>query len=256
MPWQFGKNYRRPFQSLFWAMELHYEESKGLYQAIHAQDPSRPDKFDQQLWMKEKAASRACFISGMAGIEAFANTVLKDFGVRGKGDLPEQILSKSQKKNPIDRWRLADKVYFLPTLCNKHLTPPPCYFTKDSQSFKLFEELIDIRNSIMHGRPEAALWLFKLKAGKMHEVKDDFDTNFWSLSRICKDFSSFNYDYARVAYDNIVWVRGCLVGFLEKVDDKYMSEHKIKLISPIIPDETADEKELIDNWQSYVKDDQ
>ena len=235
-------------------MEHHYRESEALYERIHAQDPSNPQQFDQHLWMKEKSASRASFIMGMAGIEAFVNNVIGDFGVRGKEELPRGLLNQKQRKRPIEYWRLPDKVYFLPTLCNSELAPPTSYFNKTSEPFKLFEELVQIRNRIMHGRPDPFLGLIKLKPDKMHEVNDNFPENFWPLSKISKDFTSFNFESAKIAYENVVWVRGALLGFLQDVDEKYMQDEKIKLISPIIPDEIADEKELIENWQTYVTD--
>lgn len=252
MPRQFAKFIRRPFQSLFYSMEYYYNESKGLYEKIHAQDPSRPQEFDQHLWMKEKAAARAAFIMGMAAIEAFANNILRDFAVRGKKDLPESLLNKLQKKYDVNFWRLPDKIYFLPTLCNSQLTPPAFYFKRDSKEFQLFEELVKIRNGIMHGRPEPFLALINLKPNKLLEANDNFPENFWTISNIPKDFTSFNHECAKTAHDNIKWVRDSLLDFLEKVDIKYFNEEKIELISPIIQDNNLDEAELIRNWKNYI----
>lgn len=252
MPYQFAKFIRRPFQSLFYSMEYYYNESMELYQNIHAQDPSKPQEFDQRLWMQEKAVARACFIMGMAAIEAFANNILRDFAVRGKEEVPESLLNKSQKKKEIDYWRLTNKVYFLPTLCNSQLTPPAFYFKRDSTQFQLFEELVKIRNGIMHGRPEPFLALLKLKPNQVHEMDDSFVENFWPLSKIAKDFTSFNFVSAGIAYNNIKWVRESLIGFLEKVDEEYMNEEKIELISPVIQNSDLDEGELIKNWKNHV----
>lgn len=252
MPWQFAKYYRRPFQSLFYSMDHYFNESREFYQKVQAQNHTKPLEFDQDLWMKEKSASRASFIMGLAGIEAFTNNVLKDYSKRNKEDLPEAILSKYQKSTDVGRWRLIDKVYFLPTLCNDIFNPPAIYFKRDSRAFKLFEELVKIRNSIVHGRPEPFMVLFRLKPNKVHEMNDSFINNFWPLSKIPKDFSSFNYECAKTAYENIKCVRDSLVKFLDKVDDKYMKEEKIKLISPIIRDDLLTEIELLKNWKKYV----
>jgi hypothetical protein len=252
MPRQFAKFIRRPFQSLFYSMEYYFKESKELYDKIHAQDPARPQDFDQHLWMKEKAAARAAFIMGMAAIEAFANNILRDFAVRGKKDLPESLLNKLQKKYDVNFWRLPDKTYFLPTLCNSQLIPPAFYFKRDSKEFQLFEEIVKIRNGIMHGRPEPFLVLIKFKPSELHEVNDNFPENFWFLSNIPKDFTSFNHQCASIAYDNIKWVRESLISFIEKVDEKYLKEEKIELISPIIQDNNLDEAELIRNWKNYI----
>ncbi len=223
-----------------------------MYQKVHGQDPSKPQEFNQDLWMKEKSASRACFIMGIAGIEAFANNVLKDFSIRAKDDLPKNLLSRHQRKNHIDYWRLVDKVYFLPTLCNSQLSPPAVYFRKNTKAFSLFEELVEIRNSIMHGKPEPFMVLAKLKPDRVHELTDNFPDNFWPISKIGKDFSSFNYECAKTAYENIIWVRDSLISFLERVDKKYLMEEKIELISPIINDNNISKEELLENWGKYV----
>ena len=164
MPWQYCNYIRRPFQSLFFSMDFYYKQSQELYKKIHAQDFENPSQLDQKLWMEEKSASRTCFIMGIAAIEAFANNILRDFAVRNKGDLPVGMLNKSQKDNPIDRWRLIDKVYFMPTLCNAVISPPASFFNRKSKEFILFEELVEIRNTIMHGRPETILMLMKYKS--------------------------------------------------------------------------------------------
>ncbi|MCJ7457562.1 MAG: hypothetical protein MUP17_01050 [candidate division Zixibacteria bacterium] len=223
-----------------------------MYKKIHEQDASRPQDFDQDLFMKEKSASRASFIMGVAGIEAFTNNVLRDFSVRTKDDLPKNLLNKKQIENPINYWRLVDKVYFLPTLCNPQLEPPPFYFQENSKEFKLFKELVEIRNSIMHGRPEPFLVLVKLKPDRFHELTADFPDNLWPISRVPKDFSSFNYECAKTAYENIIWVRDSLVTFLEKVDEKYMMEEKIELISPVINDNNVSKEELLKNSGKYI----
>jgi len=252
MPRQFARFRSRPFQSLFFSMEYYYADSKRLYDKIHAQDPKKPLEFDQELWMNEKAAARAAFIMGIAAIEAFANNILRDFSIRGKKDLPESLLNKSQKQLKIDFWRLADKVYFLPTLCNSQLTPPAFYFKRESEQFQLFEELVEIRNGIMHGRPEPFLGLIKLNPNKLHEVNDNFPENFWPLSKFPKDFTSLNHNCSKIAYDNIKWIKDSLISFLDKVDKKYLNEEKIELISPVIQDSNLNEDELIKNWKMYV----
>ena len=256
MPWQFAKFIRRPFQSLFYSSEYYYNQSKELHENVHAQDVSKPQELDQDLWMREKAVARASFIMGIAGLEAFANNVLRDFCARERDELPKEFLNKLQRSRPIDRWRLTDRVYFLPTLCNDELVPPAFYFRRDSTTFRLFEELVEIRNGIMHGRPEPFLALVKLKTNKLHEANDNIVDNFWPISQIPRDFSSFNHDCAKTAHDNIKWVRDSLIGFLDKVDEKYMREEKVKLVSPVIPDSKADEGELLRHWRKYVAEDE
>jgi len=189
---------------------------------------------------------------GVAAVETLANNVLRDHAVRGKKDLPKNLLNEHQQRYSVDWWRLVDKVYFLPTLCNKQLAPPAFYFKRNSKDFKLFEELVEIRNSIMHGRPEKVLVLCRRKADKIILMNDNFPSNFWPISKIPRDFTPFNYDCAKIAYDNMKWVRKSLVGFLEKLDESYFREEQIKLISRIFRESDVDEEELLTNWREYV----
>ncbi|SYZ72931.1 hypothetical protein TRIP_C21046 [Candidatus Zixiibacteriota bacterium] len=252
MPWQFGIYNRRPFQSLLYSMDYYYREAERLYKEVKSQDTTDWTNLDQNLWMREKAASRASFLMGIASIEAFANNILLDFSIRKKEDLPNDILNKSQKERPIDRWRLADKVYFLPTLCNKELTPPENYFKKDSEPFTIFKELIGIRNGIMHGRPYPFRVLFELRSNKQHLVYDDFDDNFWPITHIPRDFTSFNFECAKIAYENAKWVIDSLRDFIEKLENVYFREENIKLISPIIQEDGLTKTELIRNYKKYI----
>ena len=238
MPFQYAKYIRRPFQGLFSSMEHHYKQACVLYEKLHAQDFSDPLKFDQDLWNSEKAAARSSFIMVMAAIEAFVNNVYSDFGSRKKEDLSVTLLNESQKKRSFEFWKLQDKVYFLPTMCNTLLNPPAFYFKRDSNDFKLFEELVEIRNSIMHGRPYPFLIRIELKPNKIHELYDGFPENFWPISKIPKDFTSFNFDCTKTACNNILWLKNSLTEFLDKVNEKYFIEEKIELKGPVLENGT------------------
>jgi hypothetical protein len=252
MPWQFAKYTRRSFQDLFFGMNYFFDMAKDYYDQIRAQDKSRPENFDQKLWMKEKTVSRGTFIMGMTGLEVFANNIIHDFSIRGKADLPKTLLNKSQRNQPIDRWKLADKIYFLPTICNNHLSPPATYFRRDSKAYRLFEELVEIRHSIIHGKPSPTLAIIQITGDKTNLVHDDFDFNYWPISRIHKDFVSFNYESAKIAYENINWVKDSLVEFIEKLTDKYLKEETIKLLKPVWADGKFDETDLIRDVQKLV----
>lgn len=234
---QYGRLLRRLFQSLFNNMECHYKEGNELYAKLHAQDFSNPLMLDQELWAREKAASLSSFIMGMAGIEALANYIYLDFGLRKKEDLPTELLNKRQKNKTFEFWNLADKIYFLPSLCNLDFNPPDSYFKKDSKEFKLFEELVEIRNNIMHGRPTSTLIRILHEPGNIKGLFDNFSENYWPRSKIQKDFTSFNFDCAKTTYENIIWVRNSLIKFIDKLDEKYLREEQIKLTSPVIDEQ-------------------
>ena len=253
MPWQFARFASRPFQQLFHGMDYFLAKTEKLYKEIHAKDPTKPEDFNAELWHSEKLNAKACFLMGMAAIEALANFILDDYSVRDKGALPKKMLNKAQKSQKIERWSLADKVYFLPTLCNCRLEPPAFYFIRDSRAFKIFEELVAIRNGMLHIIPETRLVLIKLKTSKIHERHDDFPENFWPVSHIFRDYSTFNFTSAKTARDNICWIRDSLNNFIEKIDEKYLKEEKLHLISEIIPEERNSKSDLIKNWKKYVK---
>ena len=105
----------------------------------------------------------------------------------------------------------------------------------------------------MHGRPHLFLALFKLNPDRLNSLIDDIDArDFWPISRIPRDFVSFNGKCARTACENIKWVRDSLVEFLEKVTKDYMQKNIIKLVSRIYTEEEVTEDELRSNWSKYV----
>jgi hypothetical protein len=256
MPWQFAHYYGRQFQALFFGMEYHLQEAKELYSIIHSWNLAEPNECDQNIWMKEKTTARASFIMGIAGIEAFANNVLNDFGVLTKEQIPCELLNKNQQRNKMNYWRLPDKVYFLPSLCKSNFVSAENYFDRNAHEFQLFEELVSIRNSIVHGKPKPWLGLIKLNPDKRHELIDNFEINKWPISKIFKDFSSFNYDCAKTARDDVVWIKDSLSKFIEGIDEKYFREEKFKLISHLIEGDDTIREELLNNWRKYVETDE
>jgi hypothetical protein len=87
---------------------------------------------------------------------------------------------------------------------------------------------------------------------KIHNFSDDIEQNFWPISKISRDFSSFNYTCAKVAYKNIVWVKISILKFVEDIDKSYMKDEVIELKSRIIDDSKTTKDELIHNWESYL----
>ncbi len=189
---------------------------------------------------------------GIAGIESLANSLLAEFRLFEKDDLDLSWLDSYLRRQPIDRWPLSQKVYFTPTLCNSPLVGPSRYFKQNSKTFRVFEELVEIRNSIVHGRPSPKLVLFKLNPSKFHTMYDSFPDQYWPLSHIHNDLVSFNFDYAKLSRDNIAGIRNSLIKFVPKAGKKYLREEKIHLVSEVIKDDEIDEDELIKNWKEYV----
>jgi len=221
---------RRPFQPLLEDMQVFLPKAEELFHQIRQQDPDHPEKFDKQLWEAEKAFARASFIMGMAGVEAFCNAVLADHKCHEKKDLPKEWLNRRQRERNLDMWRLVDKVKFIPTLCNTALKSPVEYFDMKCSEFGRFEELVEIRNSIMHGRITQHKNLITFDSRRRHIIDDDFPENYWKLSNIHRDFATFNYECAVKASEMISWVIKKVTEFLHgRINDRYFTDFEIKL---------------------------
>lgn len=223
---------RRTFRSLFDDMEIFLAKSKELYELVHAQDTSRPNKLDMQLWASEKSYSRASFIIGMAALEAFCNTLVVDFKCHEIDDLPREWTNHNQRQQPFDMWRLVWKIRFIPVICNEGLKSPGEYFDQESDEIALLLELSMIRNSIMHGRIQKPKILFTYGTNRIHIMDDEFPENFWEKSKIPFDFTTFNYDCARDACQNIIWFKDKLIEFMgSRVSSSYLCEDQIHFTS-------------------------
>lgn len=233
-------------------MEDALKRAEELHKTIQRQDPNHPERFDQILWMREKAASRECLVMGVAGVEALANSLLSEFACHKIEDIPTGLIKKRLRKLTIEWWPLGEKVYFTPALCNPLLSPPSKYFSNSSKMFRVFEELIEIRNSLVHGKPWPRLVLFRLNRNMIHTMNDDFPHQKWPESGIHKDLVCFNYDSAKIVRDNVSGIKNALLRHVPRAGKKYLSEEKIRLVSPIIDERGGDEKLLMADWKKFV----
>jgi hypothetical protein len=222
---------RRTFRALFYDMEIFLTKSEDLYKLVHAQDVSNPAKLDMGLWSREKAYSRASFITGMAALEAFCNTLVVDFKCHEIADLPDKWMNHDQRQRTFDRWRLASKIRFVPVICNGKLKSPSEYFDQDSDEIVLLTELSRIRNSIMHGRIQKPKILITYGKNRIHIVDDEFPENFWKKSKIPYDFTTFNYECARDACRNIGWFKNKLIEFIgSRISNSYLRDDQVQCL--------------------------
>jgi len=208
---QWGKMVRRTFRSLFSDTQFYLSKAELAFEKVHSQDTSHPEKLNMKLWEEEKAYSRACFIFGVAAIEAFCNALIEEYRIHKLDELPSEWTNHKQKQNALDWWKLEWKVQFIPTICNEELKHPAEYINPDCREMKLFSLHVKVRDSIMHGRIHEPHIRLRRDEKGVWNLDDDLPENFWPKSDIPKDFTSFNYECAKLAYDNIMWVRDKLI---------------------------------------------
>lgn len=141
----------RTFQPLFQDMELFLALARVENTMIQSHDLNE-SLMNQEVWMKEKAFSRASFVLGMAALEAFCNALLDDYRQQEPAVLRRFNINSKRLKKSLDRWTLPDKIAYLPTLCSIELLNPSRFFDKTSEQFQLLDEMVDVRNDMVHGQ--------------------------------------------------------------------------------------------------------
>jgi hypothetical protein len=219
----------RPFQALFNDADYFLQEAQ-LYQEKVTQSKSLGKDFADQTSLRiSRSNARACVVALVAGLEAFANSVLKEFGKRSVDEVNPEWLTRNQKKIDLDRWTLKDKVRFIPTLCNSKADNPVLFFKTDSVEFKLFAELVEIRNSIAHGRIVSIKMKVTMYSDKKHEADTAFPENVWPNSDFPKEIYAINYDCAKKAYTCVMFVVKSLILFLNnQINNVYLTEQEFK----------------------------
>ena len=191
----------RPFQALFNDADYHLESAEKYHNTLVDQSKKKEVLPDQSLLKKETAHSRACIIVTILGLEAFCNSVLAKIKVREADSLPEEWeLRKSQAGN----WPIRPKIRCLPTFCNKEIIRPDEVFPEDDKVYEMFCELVDVRNSLAHGRLTQVVYSVTFKPDRVHSVDDRHPENFWPISGIPKDIFGIAYPHAQRAHDNLV----------------------------------------------------
>lgn len=226
----------RPFQPLFAAMETLLNEAKPLHAEIMGANVTGPDDVDQQKWAREKHLATGSFIMGVLGIEAFVNCLWEEFKLRTPLDMPDEWFGRkgritNLKERPFEKWKLQEKVYFIPTICSPGAKPPSDFFKKNARHWQRFDEVVEIRHRLAHARPVRADWVVTLGQDKLHTVDDSKRSNFWARTKIPKDIRSFNYECAQIGVDEVTWVRDSIMKFLaDRIPSKYLHEEVIQII--------------------------
>lgn len=219
----------RTFQPLFHDMDLFLELAKVEHALIHSQTLNEA-VMSQKVWLKEKAFSRASFVLGMAGLEAFCNALLEDYRKQEPRVLVNFGVNRKRLKKSLDRWTLFDKIIYLPTLCNTELLNPSRFFDRESEKCLLLEEMVDVRNEMLHS--QLVTRKVELDVGSKKNVNgrnvipasDQFPENFWPISQFPRDLAVFSYPCALKARDCVDWFRTQLRQHLRgTVPENYMT---------------------------------
>lgn len=219
----------RPFQSLFNDAEYFLSEAKIFHDRVQKSKTNNNEFADQNYLRLERANSRASIIASVAGLEAFANSVLSEFRKRQPNEMDADWLTRKHKEVPLDRWSLKDKINFLPSLCNSKVKHPECFFDMNSESFKLFKEIVEVRNTLAHGRIVDVKYVVTLFSDRKHEADSNYPENMWQVSKFPKEISALRYNHALQTNRNIIWVLKSLISFLDsKIDRKYLLEQEFK----------------------------
>ena len=226
----------RPFQPLFAAMETLLREAEPLHREIMNKKVTGPYDVDKTLWAREKHLATGSFIMGIMGIEAFVNCLWAEFPLRRPPDMPYEWFGgkgriASLKERPFERWKLQEKVFFIPSICCSTAKPPKDFFKKNSRHWQRFDEVVAIRHRLAHARPVWTDWKITLGQDKLHTVDDSKRSNFWARTEIPKDIRGFNYGCAQIGFEEVTWVRDSIMTFLvDRVPSKYLHEEVLQIL--------------------------
>lgn len=185
---------------------------------------------------REAALSRSCIIACAFFLEALSNSILKDFEVWDPLQLPLAMQKKiGLDVKPVDRLPLEDRVYIIPYLCNKaQETFSNTYFDRGSIDFQRMCELIRIRDRFAHSRPTKRKFVITKTGAKEYVVDDNFQENFWPVTRIPKDIFIIEFEHAQLARQIIDRTTEQLNEFLggRIVANRWMRDEHINLKPP------------------------
>lgn len=192
---------RRPFQLMFLGMNQYLEESKPLYKKISETDIASIDNESvasyQALYNKEKVLSISSFLLGMNALESFANCLYDELKYKESNELADIYFGshrriKDFKLRSYYKWILKEKLYFLPSLILVEGKLPPNYIDKESLNWKKLEEIIDIRNEIVHLKPRKLKGTVERKDNGEIIMKNSDKDSEWRITQIPKDSNHFD----------------------------------------------------------------
>lgn len=218
----------KSFQALFNDADYFLEQARLLNEGLASgsADSGLPN---QKVLGNQRACLRACFISCVAALESFVNIILIELKRREPQALHPDWLYRRQRKQKLDMWALPDKVRFVPVLCNKDLKPPDEYFDENGRGHRILSELIEIRHTLVHGRPVEVKFLIKHSQNRIKQFSNDSPDNFWPETRFPCDINEIAYDNVAFGYRHILSIMKNLRVFLEgQITREFLLEQTIK----------------------------
>jgi hypothetical protein len=193
------------FQGHFTDAQFHLEQSGLFHSVVKNSVVTDPKQADQVALAKSRAHGRAAFISIVAGCESLCNCIEQQFAKRKSDNLPTDWVSKKVRERLFRDWSISTKIRFLPVLCCNESNPPSSYFQSYLQQLREFDEIVKIRNSLIHGAYVETRYKIVFGDGNFHTISD-FQENFWPITRIARDPRSLTYDEVNIAYTKVMAV--------------------------------------------------
>jgi len=229
----------RPFQPLFKAANDLLKLAHPYFNQIQEHGKRFEETGDistppSDIWQLEKSLSIGSFMVSYAGMEAFVNCILRDFGVREVVDLSSDYfigpLSKIKNKlqnKLFNNWHLATRVFLIIPLCSDPEIDPRSVFDTTCDEWKKFKEVIQIRHSFNHavgGKTD----LIITKAGpKLWLIDDKNPVNFWPLTDTPRDHRTLNFTATSKLNQIIDWIVDKLRSSLPtQLNDTYMGKEQ------------------------------
>jgi len=157
--------------------------------------------------------ARHALLSSVFASEALINRVYEEFYCAGS---EERCLKTIEKLSIQEKWMLA------PLTCGKG-KPPGEIFKQDEEPFQSFNELVKIRNNLVHPKP--GVFVDTEEDGKIEWIDGPTvpnfravpGTNFYPQTRIPKNPFEFNEEHAEKSIKILEDMVNILLGFFKDV---------------------------------------
>ena len=232
----------RPFQPFLLGVDDLLRLARPYYDQIQAnrkryEESDKIEILPQGVWQTEKSLSIGSFLLKYAGLEALLNCLYNDFKVNSLDVIPNeyfgeklaQVLSKLAKKNFV-YWYLPSRVFLVIPLCTEPPVDPRGVFDTESNEWRKFEEIVQIRHSFSHAVSGDREFIATRKGPKLWVADDSDPSNFWPVTQAPRDHRILNYEVAVSLCGVIDWVIERIRKALpEKLTDSYLGQEQGKV---------------------------
>lgn len=203
------------FQGLFSDADYHIEQAETFHLIVKQSAAREPLNTDQVALGKARAHGRACIVTVIAGMESLCVCLEDLLPTRTVEDLPDDWVPRKLRKRKFRFWPLVAKVRFVPVLCCEQLRTSDSYFCESDAALKEFEEMVRIRNRIVHGGKVTTRYSIEFGENNLHTICDDFPDNFWDITHFPTDIRSLSYNEASQTYILVLELARQMVAYLD-----------------------------------------